>query len=938
MIFNTFIMKLIIICIMLITMTDSMSKNNRRKRKLNMKKYNRVLDSKSSIKPTANTQIFTADVNVNVDVIYFDKNCADQLQNDGGVKHIRDELMRDIKECFEINTHNPEINDRNDFDYFIFLTLKTQKSDCVQKKTNLIVDLEAYCISMIENEPIFKKDTIIRQTNPQPWNLETIEDAIGINNYDGYHYDDFQHNNLAVYILDEKVQLDHPEFSNIITKQYIGDNGGIWNPDDHGTHVAGTMIGKSVGIIRDVSVPLYSYGVCSNGLYCYWSDITAGFNALIAHLLANPGRRAVINYSVGGGASSRYDTFLRDIRNAGGIFVTSAGNSDGNACDESPAESDNAITVGSYDDNYIRSWFSNYGNCIDTWGPGSSIYSSTYKNTYSTYSGTSMSSPAIAAIIGLLLQKNPTLTFDNIKNILHCNAYGIRINDNLSPINYGFYAAIGDIDHIAKNPNECISPIITNNIEFDEIITNSIDISGETDYYRIIITSGTTDIYFHRINGINICLSFYNRNFNLLSSTQCIVNTLSITVGNGNYWLGISNSQSIGSYTIIMSDDDTTNNPSKIPTKYPSILPTYYTNNPSISPSKFPTKSPTINPSNLPTKYPSKYPSISPSKYPTISPTKSPNAMPTSETINPSKFPTTNPSVNPSKFPTISPTKNPSINPSKFPTTNPSVNPSVSPSNYPSVSPTKYPTKTPTDFTISPSKNPSISPSQLPSKYPSISPSKYPSKYPTKNPTKSPIVSAFIINCIGKDKCKSDRLQCPSDISCIINCQGETACADSSMYASKAIDVTINCIGKDVCKGNTNIDCGSGNCRLYCSEQTSCEDTRLDGSGSTSVECIGQCGKTTVANALINHRQHATNDHQTIISTNGKMKKNILIELCVGIILLLTFMIIIFVICIRKRQNKTYNNIHIKHMTLGNKCSEEQNDGGNTEEKIMINN
>mmetsp|Transcript_39990 Transcript_39990/g.46798 ORF Transcript_39990/g.46798 Transcript_39990/m.46798 type:complete len:85 (-) Transcript_39990:224-478(-) len=59
----------------------------------------------------------------------------------------------------------------------------------------------------------------------------------------------------------------------------------------------------------------------------------------------------------------------------------------------SPASEPTAITVGSTTNTDGISKFSNYGNCVDVYGPGSSITAAWKNGGTRTISGTSMASP-----------------------------------------------------------------------------------------------------------------------------------------------------------------------------------------------------------------------------------------------------------------------------------------------------------------------------------------------------------------------------------------------------------------------------------------------------------------------------------------------------------------------------------------------------------------
>merc|ERR1719384_607078 len=103
--------------------------------------------------------------------------------------------------------------------------------------------------------------------------------------------------------------------------------------------------------------------------------------------------------SLGGfGTSQAMREAVDDAVHAGVMVVVAAGNDNWDACWFSPAFVEAAVTVGSIDDEDSRSSFSNYGNCVQIWAPGSSITSASHEsNTGSaTFSGTSMACPHVS--------------------------------------------------------------------------------------------------------------------------------------------------------------------------------------------------------------------------------------------------------------------------------------------------------------------------------------------------------------------------------------------------------------------------------------------------------------------------------------------------------------------------------------------------------------
>jgi hypothetical protein len=271
---------------------------------------------------------------------------------------------------------------------------------------------------------------------------------------------------VYVGIIDEGIQLDHPDLSGQIwtnpfdkpdgvdndgngyvddsngwdfdgNNNTIYDGGARGSLDDHGTHVAGTIGAKAdgkgvVGVNWSVTMISGKFlgrrgGTTANAVKAvdYFTDLKTrhGLNIVAT------------NNSWGGGGYSQalHDAVVRGAK-ANILFIAAAGNggSDGvgdnnDATASYPSNYDTTVGAG-YDaviavaaitSSGSRSAFSNYGaTTVDIGAPGSGVNSTTAYNTYSSYGGTSMATPHVTGGAALYAASNPTATAAQIRQAI----------------------------------------------------------------------------------------------------------------------------------------------------------------------------------------------------------------------------------------------------------------------------------------------------------------------------------------------------------------------------------------------------------------------------------------------------------------------------------------------------------------------------------------
>ena len=181
----------------------------------------------------------------------------------------------------------------------------------------------------------------------------------------------------------------------------------------HGTHVSGIVAGKSFGVAKKATIIAVKilddtgsgddFGVVLGIEYVIWRR-------------KKRARPSVINMSIGGPVAKVLNDAVVRAYKAGVYTVVSAGNEWMDACYSSPASAKLAITVGASDFNDQRSWFSNYGKCVDVFAPGSRIVSvvppGLFKGPTEVWDGTSMAAPHVAGALAVIMAQKPGLYAD----------------------------------------------------------------------------------------------------------------------------------------------------------------------------------------------------------------------------------------------------------------------------------------------------------------------------------------------------------------------------------------------------------------------------------------------------------------------------------------------------------------------------------------------
>jgi thermitase len=215
---------------------------------------------------------------------------------------------------------------------------------------------------------------------------------------------------VMIAIVDTGVDLDHPDLSakvrTDIDWDYVNNDSTAMDDQGHGTHCAGVAAastGNGVGIAGMCPncqiLPVKVLDSAGSGSY---SNIASGIR-----YAADKGAK-VISLSLGGSSGN---TTLSDAvtyaNGKGALLACAAGNSNTSAASY-PAYYSACVAVAAIDSSDYRASFSNYGSWVDTSAPGVNIYSTVWNNSYTNMSGTSMATPHVAGLAGLLFSQGRT--------------------------------------------------------------------------------------------------------------------------------------------------------------------------------------------------------------------------------------------------------------------------------------------------------------------------------------------------------------------------------------------------------------------------------------------------------------------------------------------------------------------------------------------------
>ncbi|HIF13897.1 MAG TPA: T9SS type A sorting domain-containing protein [Bacteroidetes bacterium] len=300
--------------------------------------------------------------------------------------------------------------------------------------------------SYIPNDPYYSPTGMAKYGGPFNWKWPLDQ----INAEGAWQYTTGDPN-IKVAIVDDGVWTSHPDLTNKVVSQYHAvsqsndcnppTNVANWEKKfPHGTHVAGLAAAETN---NGTGIASIGYDVSIIGVRI------SNDNAYLTHAYegvswASTNGANVINMSWGGGGFSQTAQTIMDNAHANGILLVAAAGNNNSSSAHYPSALNHVISVASTDQDNGKSNFSNYGTTVDLAAPGGNAndllvwsilstvpyphpvdsVSEVYGN-YDNFRGTSMASPIVSGLCGLLLSYDLSLTSADVDTCLRTTANNI---------------------------------------------------------------------------------------------------------------------------------------------------------------------------------------------------------------------------------------------------------------------------------------------------------------------------------------------------------------------------------------------------------------------------------------------------------------------------------------------------------------------------------
>lgn len=364
-----------------------------------------------------------------------------ELGEDDNIDEVKG-ILKKYKACAEKTFPNVTLDEDADLAQFYTIRVDSAYREALMKALKLdkenvdfvevnspvsLIQPQTSTISKEKESPFVADDPYLNQQ----WFAQSL-DYNAVHNWLKNHK---PQRKARVAIVDTGVDSDHEDLKGVFKK-----SPGSVDNHSHGTHCAGI----AAGITNNHK------GIGSLNWQGEYMDLT-GYPALDAQgrgtdktvakgiIDAADGDADIISMSLGGFHPRPPRVQVKAVEYAlkkGAIVVVAAGNSNADARRFSPANIDGVIVVSAVDERLNKAVFSNTNTKLKMpiAAPGVNIMSSVPGSKYQAFSGTSMATPLVAGVLGMLKAFNPDITSKEAYNVLYNTGKEVRDTEKIGRV------------------------------------------------------------------------------------------------------------------------------------------------------------------------------------------------------------------------------------------------------------------------------------------------------------------------------------------------------------------------------------------------------------------------------------------------------------------------------------------------------------------------
>jgi Subtilase family len=236
---------------------------------------------------------------------------------------------------------------------------------------------------------------------------------------------EFKGTNISIGVIDSEIDGTHPDLEGVISGRFDA-TGSEEKPHPHGTGMAGAIAShrKLLGIAPGARLLAIRAFVNKAS-----SVESTTFNILKSLDYAINNGVRIVNMSFAGPRDPTLERAFKVAHDKGVVLIAAAGNAGPKSPPLYPAADQSviAVTATDIDDKVFSS--ANRGRHIAISAPGVDILVPAPEGTYQMTTGTSVATAHISGIVALLLERNPKLTPDDIREILTASAKRLGPNN-----------------------------------------------------------------------------------------------------------------------------------------------------------------------------------------------------------------------------------------------------------------------------------------------------------------------------------------------------------------------------------------------------------------------------------------------------------------------------------------------------------------------------